>query len=461
MPTTLTIAQFFQILRARRAILLATIGTLLAAAVVISVIMPKRYTAETALVLDFKAQDPISGAMLPVQLLPGYMATQVDIITSHNVALKVVDRLGLAKQSKLVERFEQDTGGKGDIRAYLADWLLNGLKVEPSRSSSVIDLAYSGPEPQFSADVANAFAQAYVSTTLELKTEPAKETASWYNEQIKQLRTNLESAQARLSQFQQQKGVVLSDERLDVETARLNDLSTQLVMAQSAAFDFQARQSQAAAPEVVNNPLVQSLRGELARNEAKLAEMGRKMGPNHPEYQRAQAAVDSIRRDMNAAVGSIRGSMSSSANAAKQRENELRGALAEQKSRVLQMKQQRDEMSVLVREVENAQRIYDSALQRLGQTALEAKASQTEIAILNPAVPPTGASSPKWSLNLGVALFLGTLAGIGLALLRELSDRRVRSTKDMVEALGLPVLGNVTAFPKPAQRRLAFKAASA
>jgi uncharacterized protein involved in exopolysaccharide biosynthesis len=37
----------------------------------------------------------VTGALLPLQMLPGYFATQLDIITSHTVALKVVDQLDL------------------------------------------------------------------------------------------------------------------------------------------------------------------------------------------------------------------------------------------------------------------------------------------------------------------------------------------------------------------------------
>ena len=43
-------------------------------------VLPKSYTATTSLVLNYKGMDPVTGAVLPAQLMPGYMATQTDII---------------------------------------------------------------------------------------------------------------------------------------------------------------------------------------------------------------------------------------------------------------------------------------------------------------------------------------------------------------------------------------------
>jgi polysaccharide biosynthesis transport protein len=66
------------------------------------------------------------------------------------------------------------------------------------------------------------------------------------------------------------------------------------------------------------------------------------------------------------------------------------------------------------------------------------------------ALPPVEPSSPKVLLNTLVAVFLGLLLAVGVALLLELADRRVRAPEDVVAALGLPVLG---LLPKPSSKR--------
>lgn len=438
-------SQFLLILKARAWVVLLALAVTVATTVVVSLILPKSYTATATLVVDAKAKDPVTGIMLPAQMLPGYLATQVDIMRSQNVALRVVQGLKLADNPQVRADFMADTEGRGSIQHWLADLMLKKLEVEPSRESSVIRVSFSGTDPQFAAIVANAFAQAYIQTNLDLKVEPARQTTAWFETKIASLRTNLEEAQARLSQYQREHGLVASDESLDVETARLAELSSQLVAAQSATYDSLSRQKQSgeSLPDVMNSPVVAGLRADLARAESKLSELAEKVGTNHPQYQSASAEVESLRAKLDSEISTAAKGVSATARAAMQREGDLRSSLAAQRAKVLQLKKQRDDLTVLLRDVENAQRAYDTALQRYTQTSLEAENTQTDIAILNPATPPIEPSSPKLVLNTILAVFLGGLLGIGLAFLMEMIDRRVRSGEDLAAILGIPVLGEL------------------
>ena len=447
----MNLIQFFLILKARKGLIFTSLALSVLIIGVISAFMPKVYTATASLVVNHQGPDPVTGLAMPSQLIPGYLATQVDIISSRNVALKVVDALKLAPATTA----NPNPDARMSARERQADTLLKNLDVKPSRESSVLYVTYKSRDPQTAARVANAFVQAYTQTNLELKTQPARETATWFDQQLGELRNNLAQAQAKLSSYQQSKGIVSLDNKFDTENARLTELSTQLVAAQSQSFETQAQQntSSVASASVVNNQLIQGLKSELARAEAKLSNLGERMGKNYPEYQRTQAEVENLRAKVNSEIGVTRQSLGNTNAAAQQREGALRAALAAQKAKVLALNAERDGGSVLAREVESAQKLYDQALQRFGQTRLEGHAGQTEVAILSFAVIPANPASPRLSLNLALAVVLGALLGIGLALIREMMDRRVRSAYDLVAVLGAPVLG-VLVGDKDSSRRL-------
>ncbi|MEW6353097.1 MAG: chain length determinant protein EpsF [Pseudomonadota bacterium] len=441
------------ILRARVWIVLFTLVVTVASAALVSYLLPKSYTANVQLVVDFKHSDPITGAGTAphAQLLSGQMATQKDILLSHRVALKVVDSLQLDANPDAQEQFEKATEGRGSIRDWLADMLLKDVEVEPSADSSMINLSYTSTDPRFASAVANAFAQAYIKTSLELRIEPAREVAGWFNEQLKILRSNLETAQTKLSSYQQQNGIVATDERLDIENARLAELSTQLVTAQAQTQDTLSRQNQAQSspdkgialeslPEVIANPYIQGLKAELARQEARLSELSG-VGKNHPQYQRALADIENMRKKINAEIINATGGIVNNAQLATQREAALKAMLAAQKARVLELRKQRDDISVLMRDVENAQRAYDTALQRFNETNMESQLSQTNVTLLTPAIEPIEPSHPKALLNVALAIFFGGLLGVGLALMTEMANRYIRSEEDVSEDLGLPVVG--------------------
>lgn len=462
----MNVQQFFLILWAHRWVVLGAPLLTALVATGVSLLLPKTYTATTSLVLEAKGVDPVTGQSVAAQLMPSYIATQTDIIQSRNVAGKVVDMFKLSENPVVREQFQEATEGRGTIRDWMADRLLKTLDVDPSKTSNVIAVSFRGSDPEFAAQMANAFAHAYIRTNLELRVEPARQTASFFNIQLKTLAENLEKARAKLSAYQREHGIVAVDEPGDVETQRLANLSSQWVATQAQAIDAQSRlrqlndamstgKSADTVSDVLMNPLIQSLKVDLARAESKLAELSEKVGPNHPEYQRLAAEIDATKRKMAAEIRTVSASVANSARAAQQREAELRSAVAAQKGKVLGTTEKRDDLTLLSREVENAQRLYDIAAQRFGQTRLESQTSQTDIAVLNPAVPPLAHSSPKTTRNALLATFLGTLLGVGLGFLLELLDRRVRSGNDLSELLGVPLLGMTS--PEPVARRFPWR----
>jgi chain length determinant protein EpsF len=437
--------QFLLILNARKWVILGVLLFTVSATAVVSLLLPKEFTATTTLIIDSQTKDPITGQLMPSQLIPGYMATQAEIIQSENVAQRVVRELKLADSPGTHEQFMQATEGKGDINQWLGGLLLKKLDVEPSRESSVISVSFTGSDPRFSAAIANAFAKSYIDTSLDLRLVPAKQTAAWFDQQIIQLRQRLDDAQQKLTTYQREKGIVESDERLDVETRRMAELASQMVAAQSAAYDAGSRtRDSSSMPEVISNPVVQNLKSLVSQGEGKLAYLANRVGVNHPDYQRTLAEVNSYKARLAHELDVATRGVGATAGAAQQRYDELSAAFGKQKANVLALKQQREEATLLARDVQNAQQIYDAALQRYGQSRMEAQSTQTDIAVLNPATPPMRSSKPNVLLNILLSLFVGGVLGAGAGLMVELLDRRVRSGLDIAAGLDIPVLVEVT-----------------
>jgi len=442
----MNLQQFLLILKARYKIVLYTLLVTVASTMVISLLLPKQYSATATVLVDVKSSDPLGGILMQPTMVPGYMATQVDILKSQKVGLRVVEILKISKNPKAIEQWQDATDGKGNIDVWFADALGKKLDVRPARESNVIQISYAAADPKFAATLANTFAQAYVDTTLELKVEPARQYAAWFDERTKQLRDSLEKAQSKLSAYQREHGIVATDERLDIENARLSELSSQRTGIQAQKSDTQSRQAQARSntdtlPEVLQNGLVQGLKADLARLESKLQEAGVRLGPNHPQVHQMESEAQSLRSKIEAETMRVVGSISSSNRVNAQRESEVKAALAAQKNKVLELKNQRDELSVLQRDAESAQRAYDLVIQRLAQSSLESQSTQTNIALLNRAVEPLKHSSPTITLNVALSMILGTMLGLGAAFVLELADQRIRGIDDLTLSLGLPVLG--------------------
>ena len=442
----MTLQQFLLILRARYWVVLLTLVLVVATTVGVSLWLPKRYTATASVVVDVKSPDPVSGLMLQGMVAPSYMATQVDIINSDRVAKSVVKLLKMEDSESIRRQWEESTIDKGDLSDWLATLLQKYLEVRPARDSNVININYTGTDPRFAAAVANAFAQAYMDVNLELRVAPAKQYAAFFDEQTRAARDKLEQAQKALSNYQQANGITSTDERLDFETAKLNETSSQLTGLQGQTTDSQSKRESGQGDtlaEVMQNPVINSLKGDIARLEAKLTESNVNLGKNHPQTQRNEAELLTLRNQLDAETRKVTRAIETTYQVSKQREAQLRAALAAQKTRVLALNKQRDELNVLRRDIESAQRSFEQVSQRASQTHMESRTNQTNIAVLNPASVPVTASKPRVLINTLVSIFVGALLGLGLALMLELSNRRVRSIEDLTHALGLPMLGTI------------------
>jgi uncharacterized protein involved in exopolysaccharide biosynthesis len=259
------------------------------------------------------------------------------------------------------------------------------------------------------------------------------------------MRADLEAKQRLLSDFQSKNGIVATDEKLDVENARLAELSTELVTIQGQRQDSQSRQRQVGAdidsmPEVLQSPVIQTLKAALATAEAKRPDIAARLGKNHPDYQAVEGEIANLRSRIARESANIAASLGNTTQVNVRRENEVRQALEAQKKRVLELKYQHDQAAVFLSDVTTAQRDLDQVTQRLAQSNLESLTQQTNVVQLSAASVPTDPSSPKLIINLILAIFLGAVLGIGTALAAEMRNRRVREDGDMFEILGVPLL---------------------
>jgi chain length determinant protein EpsF len=452
-------SQYLRIVWARKWLVLVTL--LLVAAVGTGVtlfLLPKQFTAEGSLVVEVRV-DPIMGALAPGLASPAYMATQVEILKSDRVASRVVKMLGVERSPAAVQQWRESTHAKIPLERYFAELLEKGLTVEPSRGSNVINISFSSPDAAFAAAAANAFAQAYMDVSVELRVEPARQSATWLDEQSKTMRTSLEQAQTKLSKFQQENGIVASDERLDQETARLTGLMTQLALAQAEQVDADTRRRNTGtetSPEVLQSASVQGLKSQLAQAQTKLSEISSVVGKNHPQRVQLEAQVAELKQQLSAEVQRVAGGSTTFSRGSAQKVVELRALVDLQKKQLLSLRSQRDQMAVLQRDVETAQRAYDTVTQRTTQLSLEGQNMQANTRLLSPAIEPYAPSRPRVLVNIVGSIVGGLLLGAALAIGLEILNRRVRAPEDLLGVAGVPLIGVLRAADskKPVFRQL-------
>lgn len=409
---------FFRILWAKRAIiLLATLGSFLAALFVVMTV-PPRYDATSRFMLDLLKPDPVTGEMVGARSGKEYVKTQIQLIKDYRVAGKVVDALGWTDSPAMAARYAQRrSGDTRDFRRWLSQGVIDNTNVVWVEGSNVLAINYSSSSPETAAKMADAVREAYLDYTLDTKRETAARNAAWFSQQTEKLRQQLATAEKRKTDFERANGVVLAQDNSDPEMAKLQALAQSVPAAQAATTAFVAPSS-----------------AQLSQIDAQIAASARTLGPNHPDIQ--------ILRQQRAAVEAsvARETAAARANSGISGGPSTQSLLSAQTQKVLAQRGKVSEAQQLAADVQVLKNQFDKAAARAADLEQQAQTTEAGITLLGSAVTPTTPEFPNIPLILIGATALGFAFGLLTALTIELLSRRVRGPEDLANS-GVPVIG--------------------
>lgn len=454
----MTFNQIRLIFNAHLRLILLTLCVVLAGALVTAALLPKEFKANATLIIDVRSPDSVFGnSGLPLTS-PAYMNTQAEIASSGRVIRQAITSLKLTSDDALKVQWEKAGNPEQDFESWLVNFLQDSLDVSPGKESNTLQIAASSDTPEFSAALANGVAKAYIVTSVALNVEPAKAYAQFFDEQQQEARQELIAAQARLSDFQRERGIVIaSDDQIDVENARLNELSSALTQVQAESADQFSRAANSGDRGLLQDPMsnivLNTLRTQLQQKQSLLAEASARIGENHPEFRRLKAEVDALRSSVAEEILRSNATLNAGAKASAGRAATIQNALEDQRNKILKLKENSDSAMTLKRDLQAAEKQFELVSTRTSMSEISSRQATSNAFLVSEASVPIAPSSPKLGLIALSALLFGLALGLALACVTEYLDHRIRSKEDLY-LLGVPTLAMISAS-KPNYRRLA------
>ncbi len=457
-------------------ILAASVAVCLGLAVLILMVMKPAYTAKTMLQINTRTEQvsKVEDVVSSLATTDAAIRTEVDVLTSRKLAGRVVERLNLLdtqldgngffgnlksavalifmpmqnESEKQVERDEKMS------RAVTG--LLKNLNVSLAPRSYTINVQYTAADPQMSAKVANAFAQEYLNSQLEDKFETTRRANEWINSRLEQMRKNVQAAQLAAEKFREANnltsanGVLLSDQQL-------SELNSQLILARTKLAEEQAKYTQTnnlqrsgrgieSAAEVLNNSLITSLRQQETEVRREMAELASRYGERHPRMVTVRNQLGDLRRKIGEEVYKIQGSLENNVAIAQARVNTLQDQLDTLQQKTSLTNDAAVQLSELERQADAEKGLYESFLSRSKEIA-QMDFVQSDARIISPAEVPLEPSKPNKILVILLGLIAGMGIGVGLMILLEALDAGFRTSTQVENDLGEPVLGMLSELP--------------
>lgn len=464
----INLVEYWQILRARQWWVIGTAFAVVFLVLVFTLLATPVYRAgstlqierDTMKVVEFEGLQPTESPMDR-----DFYQTQYELLKSRSLARRVIQDQRLTANAhfekdmvKVDEALAEKASGKAVTasakqqarEAALIEKVLKSLSIEPVRNSRLVRVNFDSPDPALAARIANAYADGFIASNLERRFEASSYAKKYLEERLAQLKGRLEDSETELVKFSEAEQIVsVGDDVPSLDAQNLSDLNAALAVAQGTRIKAEAMWSQASTgngmglPQVVANQLVQKLREQRSML---MAEYQNNLGTykaDYPNMVQLRNQIDEADRQINVEVGNIRDAIRAEYQAALAQETLLRERITGLKGDVLDLQSRSIQYNILRREAETNRQLYDAVMQRYKEIGVAGGVGANNISVIDRAVAPEKANSPRKLLNLAVGLLLGGFLGVLLAFLMHHLDNTVHDAKALEAISGLPVLGAI------------------
>jgi polysaccharide biosynthesis transport protein len=197
--------------------------------------------------------------------------------------------------------------------------------------------------------------------------------------------------------------------------------------------------------EVVNSPLISTLITQETEVKRKIAQLAEEYGGRHPVLINAKAELQDLRAKIDLEVKRIVQSLQNEISVASAREQSLQRSLDQFGSRLSKSNSDEVTLRALERDADAARSTLETFLQQAHQLNAQdtLRAQQPDVTLISYAPVPSEPSFPKRKLLVALAVVVSGLIAIVLVLVIEQLDVGFRSSEQLEQAFGIPVLGSI------------------
>lgn len=465
-------ADFLRLLDKRRALIRNI--TLLTVAVTAAVMfsMPTLYSTSAVVMLDQRknAVADQSSVLSAFPTDPSSVQNQIQVLSSRDLALKVIDKLQLAGDPE----FNPQLGGGGfslrsllrppasmrpdEARDAVASAFLSKLDVSSLGLSTSIQVGFTSRDPEKAARIANALAKSYTEDQVAVKRDAARKAAAWLTERMHQLSQQMQSQEAAVQLYKAEHDLVEGADGKSLVDEQLVAINTQLINARSDLAEKRAAYERvsalaktgnaAAITPVVNSKMIGDLRAQEAELVKQEADMATRYGPNHPKM----LAIRNEKRDLASKIGrevqGIAGSLESDLEVARSHVGSIEASLARVTRQAREENMARVRLKALEGNLASTRSSYEAFVTRLRAVQDQDDIQLPEARVISSAPIPMAPSSPHRKLFIGAAIPGGLMLGILIALLLERFGNAVApSSRRLGAPTGSPPASSPDAVP--------------
>lgn len=423
------------------------LGGFIALALLYILITPSRYTAETLILLDRNKANVAAdlSSATEKEFESSFVESQVEIVKSRKIAAAVLETLG--SDDYITALANEDVV----VQEQLIGQLSSGLRVGRVGTTYVLSVRYTALNPLDAANIANAYANAYMLDQVDSGQGTSATGAEWLQKRLEELRDKSVKANEAVQEFRKQHNLYEASGE-SINESQLAEMNNQLGATRAEAATARARYEfsqkvlknkdvNAAIAEALDNDVINTIRSNYLESKKRLSELVRTVGDEHISVKNMRQSIREYEALIFKEMERIAQSQHSAYQVALAREEMLENRLKD----LINVKSDSEglmtQLRGLQKEADTHEALYESYLEKFEAVSQRQSFPLAESRVISEATMPLNASHPRTVLILGVAMVLGMGMGVLFALYREFTDHGLRTASQVREMLSTSFLG--------------------
>lgn len=445
--------QYYRILRKRKWLIL--LGSLICIGIVFSLtyLVPERYRATTTV----------------VEKLP----TDVSVNIYGGQYLQLDPRLHLSNMAQLIlsnevmSRSYETLTNIGTSEDPLK--ILSSIKVVPVMDTMIMAISITSRSQEDARNCANIVANEFINFQKEMSLSGPKKTREFIEKELPNAEARLTKVRTELRDFKKDTGIVEIQRQTDVILQRTAQAENSMMQYQIQANQASARirsleiemkknpETRVAAEVVTSNPVWQSLKLDLSKQEIDLQKMLKDRTKEHPEVKALMSQIAETKSELSKTGATILSSTSTQVNpvydqlvrdytASIAERDAAVAAAASAQSEVNSLKAQMsnlpgNEMSLAQLQLEEkaAENTYSLLKSKLDEAVIKEQEAESNAAIEVVDAAVAKPANPRKMLELVLAIILSPILLSGVAFFLNYLDNSVKTPKEAADLLKLPI----------------------
>jgi capsular exopolysaccharide synthesis family protein len=386
---------------------------------------------------------------------PEDLETQIKILESQTIVHMVADHLTSDETRALLKPYQKD----GDDPVSAEDVLVENRKIIPIRLTRILQVAYTHPDPEIAARVANLFVEEYMDYNVRWRVDESMRAVEDLKVRADEQAKKVEELGNNLQAYRERQNMVSLVQKKDIVTEKLKALNTLLTQASSRMMEAEVRWNQveqvrkangnlANLAFIASSPIVQHLQQQIDEKKVAVADLQQRYRAEHPRMLSATQALAQCESDLNQAIEDAAASIQNDYQTAQSDYARAKSDLADQEAEALRLDRLSVDYATQQDELNVNQELLESIVTRMRETTMSATIETHNARVVDQAARPRKFSSP----HVVADICLGIVGGLGLGLALAFSvaylDDRVRSAHQVEAVLGLHLIGIVPKIAK-------------